>query len=205
MPAQNQSTGVANRRVVAFIILVLFHVVLLWGLANGLARKAVEMLAAPIEVENIEDVKKEDREPPPPPPKMDIPPPFVPAPDIVIEAPAQETAIAVTRQEAPPTPPPPPVVRTPARQDPRHPFSRPEYPAASKRNGEEGTVVMLLLVTEDGRVADAKLDKSSGFPKLDEAALRESRRWRVIPAKEGPKPVASWSRFAMTFRLTDAD
>src|SRR5258705_11788562 len=120
MPAQNQSTGVANRRVVAFIILVLFHVLLLWGLANGLARKAVEMLAAPIEVENIEDVKKEDREPPPPPPKMDIPPPFVPAPDIAIEAQPQKTATAVTRQKAPPTPPPPPVVRTPAKQDPRH-------------------------------------------------------------------------------------
>jgi protein TonB len=73
----------------------------------------------------------------------------------------------------------------------------------SKRLGEEGTVVMLLLVTEDGHVADAKLDKSSGFPRLDEAALRESRRWRLIPAKQGDKPVASWGRFAMTFRLTD--
>jgi protein TonB len=205
MSARPQAaTGIFNRRLVAFAILVVFHVLLLWGLATGLAQKAVQMVIAPIEVENLEEVKKEDRELPPPPPKMDIPPPFVPAPDIAIEAPIQTQAIAVTRTEAPPPPPPPPV-RVQARQDPRRPFSRPEYPMISKRLGEEGTVVMLLLVTEDGHVADAKLDKSSGFPRLDEAALRESRRWRLIPAKEGAKPVASWGRFAMTFRLTDEE
>jgi protein TonB len=189
---------------VAFLILIGFHALLLWGLATGLARKAIEMIAPPIEVENIEDQKKEEKELPPPPPKMDIPPPFVPAPDINIEAPIETPAITVTRQEAPP-PPPPPVVKTAARQDPRRPFSRPEYPAQSKRLGEEGTVVLLLLVMDDGRVGDAKVDKSSGFPRLDDAALRESRRWRLIPAKEGDKPVVSWGRFAMVFRLTDAE
>jgi len=204
MPARTQSTGLLNRRLVAFLILIGFHALLLWGLATGLARKAIEMIAPPIEVENIEDAKKEEKELPPPPPKMDIPPPFVPAPDINIEAPIETPAITVTRQEAPP-PPPPPVVKTAARQDPRRPFSRPEYPAQSKRLGEEGTVVLLLLVMEDGRVGDAKVDKSSGFPRLDDAALRESRRWRLIPAKEGDKPVVTWGRFAMVFRLTDAE
>jgi protein TonB len=189
---------------VAFAILVAFHAVLLWGLATGLARKAIEMIAPPIEVENIEDQKKEEKEPPPPPPKMDIPPPFVPAPDIAIEAPIETPAITVTRQEAPPPPPPPPV-RTAPKSDPRRPFSKPEYPAQSKRMGEEGTVVLLLLVAEDGHVADSKIDKSSGFPRLDEAALRESRRWRLIPGKEGDKPIMAWGRFAMVFRLTDAE
>jgi protein TonB len=203
MAANSKATGTVNRRLVAFVVLVLLHVGLLWGLANGLSRKVVEMLAPPIEVENIEDVRKEEKEPPPPPPKMDIPPPFVPAPDIAIEAPVQTQAIVVTRQEAPP--PPPPAARTQPRQDPRRPFTRPEYPPTSRRLGEEGTVVLLLLVTEDGRIADAKIDKTSGFPRLDEAAVRESKRWRAIPSKEGDKPVAAWGRFAITFRLTDEE
>jgi len=205
MASNSQATGVLNRRIVAFFILVLLHVALLWGLANGLAHKAIALLAPPIEVENIEEMKKEDKEPPPPPPKMEIPPPFVPAPDIAIEAPIQTTAIQVTRQEAPPPPPPPPAPRTQPKQDPRHPFSKPEFPPTSRRLGEEGTVVLLLLVTEDGRIADAKVDKSSGFPRLDDAALRESKRWRAIPGKEGDKPIASWGRFAITFRLTDEE
>jgi protein TonB len=162
------------------------------------------LLAPPIEVENIEELKKEDTQPPPPPPRMEIPPPFVPAPDIAIEAPVETAAIQVTRQVAPP-PPPPPAPRTQPKQDPRRPFTRPEYPPTSRRLGEEGTVILLLLVTEDGHVADAKLDKTSGFVRLDEAALRESKRWRAIPAKEGDKPVAAWGRFAITFRLTDAE
>jgi periplasmic protein TonB len=205
MASNSQSTGLVNRRLVAFCVLVAMHVVLLWGLANGLAHKAVQFLAAPIEVENIDEVKKDEHEPPPPPPHMDIPPPFVPAPDIVIDAPVETQAIVVTRQEAPPPPPPPPAVRTSPRMDPRRPFSRPEYPPTSRRLGEEGTVVLMLLVTEDGHVADAKIDKTSGFPRLDEAAVRESRRWRVISAKEGDKPVAAWGRFAITFRLTDEE
>ncbi len=205
MASNSQATGVVNRRLIAFVILVLLHVGILYALATGLARKAVEMLAPPIEVENIDEVKKDEHEPPPPPPHMDIPPPFVPAPDIVIDAPVTTTAIVVTREAAPPPPPPPPPPRTQPKQDPRHPFERPEYPPTSRRLGEEGTVVLLLLVTEDGRIADAKLDKSSGFPRLDEAALRGSKRWRAIPSKEGEKPVAAWGRFAITFRLTDEE
>lgn len=202
MASNSQATGVVNRRLIAFVILVLLHVGLLYGLANGLGQKAVEMFAPPIEVENIDEVKKDEHEPPPPPPRMDIPPPFVPAPDIVIDAPQVTAAIVVTREVAPPPPPPP---RTQPKQDPRRPFTRPEYPPTSRRLGEEGTVVLQLLVTEDGRIADAKVDKSSGFPRLDEAALRESKRWRAIPSKEGDKPVAAWGRFAITFRLTDEE
>ena len=94
--------------------------------------------------------------------------------------------------------------KTPPRSDPRHPLSQPEYPPTARRLGQEGTVVLLIYVQADGKVSDVKIQKSSGFDKLDEAALREAKRsWRFIPAKEGNTPVAEWGQFAVTFRLTD--
>ena len=49
-----------------------------------------------------------------------------------------------------------------------------------------------------------KVAKSSGFEKLDEAAVKEvQRNWRFVPGKEDGKPVAMWHTFAVTFKLTD--
>ncbi len=53
----------------------------------------------------------------------------------------------------------------------------PEYPPASRRRGEEGTVVLILTV-EGGRVKHAEVERSSGFRALDEAAEKALRRWR---------------------------
>jgi TonB family protein len=90
---------------------------------------------------------------------------------------------------------------TPARQDPSHPFTRPEYPPGARIRGEEGTAVMLMLVNEKGRIVRARIDRSTGSKALDEAALKTSRDWQVIPATDAGKPVCGWARFAMTFRL----
>ena len=53
-----------------FMIVVVLHVVLGWALLNGLARKIVEVVKAPIETKIIDEVK-----PPPPPPPENLPPP----------------------------------------------------------------------------------------------------------------------------------
>ena len=59
-------------------------------------------------------------------------------------------------------------------------------------------------VQPDGRCSEISVVKSSGFPKLDEAAVKEvQRNWKLVPAKEDGKPVAAWFTFAVTFRLTD--
>lgn len=194
----------------AVFMVVLLHVFLLYGLKNGLARTAMELITGPVEVKMIEEIPTEDKEPPPPPPKLETPPPFVPPPEIAIEIPAdapQTTAISAVTNVRPTTPPPKPAApstRTPPRSDPKHPLSQPEYPPTARRLGQEGTVVLLIYVQADGRVGDVKIQKSSGFDKLDEAALREAKRsWRFIPAKEGSTPVAEWGQFAVTFRLTD--
>jgi protein TonB len=205
-PESPLSTG----RLIAISAVVLLHVGLLYVIQEGLNRDRAGLDTGPIKVDMIEELLQEEKEPPPPPPKIETPPPFVPPPDIAIDIPldaAPATAITATTVRPPPAPPPmavAPVVRTPPRSDPRRPFTEPEYPPTSRRLGQEGTVVLLIYVLDNGRVGDVKIHKSSGFPKLDEAAEREARRsWRFIPAREGDKPVADWGQFAVTFRLTD--
>lgn len=89
------------------------------------------------------------------------------------------------------------------KSNPLRPLSQPLYPAASRRLGEHGTVVLRLHVLEDGSVADVKLDESSGHPDLDYAALYESLRWHIDPGTVDGVPSPMWGRFAVTFKLTD--
>ncbi|HZF26593.1 MAG TPA: energy transducer TonB [Steroidobacteraceae bacterium] len=194
---------------VAIFMVVALHIFLLYGLKNGLARHALELITGPVEVKMIDETIPEDKEPPPPPPKLETPPPFVPPPELSIDIPADApsnaiVAVQTTRPAAPPPMAPPAATRSPPRSDPRHPLAQPEYPPTARRLGQEGTVVLLIYVQPDGKVGDVKIHKSSGFDKLDEAAVREAKRsWRFIPAKEGNNPVAEWGQFAVTFRLTD--
>lgn len=84
---------------------------------------------------------------------------------------------------------------------PSQPLSQPRYPAASRRLGETGTVVLKLQVLEDGSVADAAIEKSTGHPQLDHAAYDESLRWRLAPGTIDGTPARMWGRFAVTFTL----
>jgi protein TonB len=61
----------------------------------------------------------------------------------------------------------------------------PAYPAASRRRGEQGRVMVSVLVSAEGLVKDAFVATSSGFPRLDEAALVAVRRWKFVPARRG--------------------
>lgn len=61
----------------------------------------------------------------------------------------------------------------------------PAYPSISRRRGEEGTVLLELLVLADGRVTDVKIKESSGYPRLDRSALDAVKRWRYKPAQRG--------------------
>ena len=68
-----------------------------------------------------------------------------------------------------------PTPETPVRIDTRHPPTKPPYPAASIRAEEQGSVRLLLVVGPDGRVMEARVKRSSGFPRLDQAAERLRR------------------------------
>lgn len=78
---------------------------------------------------------------------------------------------------------------------------KPEYPMTSRMRGEEGTVLLEMSVTAAGTVSSVRVLKSSGYPRLDRAALEAVRSWRFIPAYIGDRPVESVVRQAITFDL----
>ena len=193
------------RGATGFGLVVVIHILIFLGMKAGLANFLVNIMNGPMEAKIVEEFKPEKEAPPPPPPKFQaLPPPTVIAVDISIAEPPSDTTISAknTNQAAAPV----------ARKDiivgpksnPRRPVTQPEYPPTSKRLGEAGTVVMLLTVNEEGKVTEAKVDKSSGFERLDEAALKEAlSRWRLLPGTVNGKPAAMQYKFAVTFKLTD--
>jgi protein TonB len=210
--APNADSSFLTRRGVVFIAIALLHVLMFLGLKSGMSHRIVDAVLGPIETRMIDEAPKPDEAPPPPPPKIETPPPFVPPPDVSIEIPMDAAPSNAIRQTTSVTPPPQPApqaapvqrVTTSPKSDPKRPLSQPEYPPSSRRGGEAGTVVLEVLVLENGRVGDARVKQSSGFPKLDEAALREVKRsWRLTPGTENGKPIQMWGQFAVTFKLTD--
>ena len=201
-----------TRRGLVLAIIVLLHFGMFWLLNSGLSHQIIDVVLGPMETKMIEEAPKQDEPPPPPPPKIETPPPFVPPPEIDIaiapDAPPTKAIQQTTTVKPPPAPiakpAPAPVPRTAPRSDRRRPLTQPEYPPSSRRAGEAGTVVLEVLVLENGRVGDVRVKKSSGFPRLDEAAMREVKRsWRLVPGTENGKPVKMWGQFAVTFKLTD--
>lgn len=206
-PTFTSSSGTKTKqstaRTAGFVVVVLLHVGAFYALQSGLAKSVLDTVTGPLETRLIEEVQTETNEPPPPPPKLEAPPPeFIPMPDVAIDAPTPTNTISnVTSVKKPPPPPPPPKV-VPPRSNPRRPITQPEYPTMSRRLGEEGQVVLLLTVDEEGRVIEATVDKSSGFERLDEAAVREAtRRWRLIPGTVNGKPSTMQHRIAVTFKI----
>lgn len=186
--------------------IVAFHVVLVVAINTSLSTVILDRLPPLIKAEIIEEII-EDKELPPPPPTVETPPPYVPPPDIVIDlpssAPAKTALTQVTNKPRPVAPPPAAVVKKSPEIDPR--FKRrfqPDYPPTSRRLGEEGSVVLQVLVGADGKVTDGKVQKSSGFSRLDEAALKHAlRAWRFTPGTEDGKPVTAWHSVKVTFRI----
>jgi protein TonB len=69
--------------------------------------------------------------------------------------------------------------------------------------GEGGTAVVRLLITESGEVSQARIFKSTGFPRLDAAALEATRTWQLRPGTLEGKPRCMWGRFAITFNIEE--
>jgi len=65
----------------------------------------------------------------------------------------------------------------------------PTYPALARRMGEEGEVVLRVELSEDGQIASVRVATSSGFRRLDEAALAAIKNWRCHAAQREGQPV----------------
>ena len=77
----------------------------------------------------------------------------------------------------------------------------PVYPNLARKRGQQGTVVLQVLVNGEGRVDDIKLDTSSGYSMLDRAANGAVMKWLFEPGRQGKKTVPMWVRVPVTFEL----
>ena len=144
------------------------------------------VLAAPTEVPQALPVAPT---PVPPAPPKEVAPP---APPPVAQAPVIPPA--------PVAPPPAPLVAP--RYDADYLANPPPaYPPLSRRMGEEGKVVLRVLVNERGFAEDVQVRTSSGFPRLDAAALESVRHWKFVPARRGDAPAAAWVLVPLSFSL----
>ncbi|MCC6657258.1 MAG: energy transducer TonB [Rhodocyclaceae bacterium] len=129
--------------------------------------------------------------------------------------PQQLTAAAPVLSPAEPVAPPPPpapVVEAPPR--PAGPVtlgaersvscperSAPAYPPLSRRLNEEGKVVLRVELDEHGNIGAARVAASSGFARLDEAALAAVKTWRCTPARRDGQPVRAVATQPFKFEL----
>jgi protein TonB len=198
--------GISSKRLVSLGIVGLLHVALGYAFVSGLALKAVKVVTGPLETFEVEEQKPPEEEPPPPPPELEEIPPYVPPPEVQIETsapppPTISTQTVVQTPEPPRVvvaPPPPAPPAPPARPDTtaeplgnRSKFSQDDYPEASIRAEEEGTVVVSYDVSADGRASNCRVVQSSGFSRLDGRTCELiERRFKFRPATRAGSPVA---------------
>ena len=204
----------SRKHVIGLTAVLVLHGLLFWAINSGLARKFVKVIKGPVEAVLLEETKPEIPPPPPPPPPKNLPPPppsYVPPVDIQVAAPTPVNAIAAVSNTpqpvAPPSPlpvqmtaPPAPPVQTAAVISASS-CEKPEYPSASKRLEEEGTVQLKFLVGADGKVIESAVEKSSGFRRLGEAARAGLSKCQFKPATLDGKPQQSWASMKYTWRL----
>lgn len=193
-----------SRNVLIASGVIVFHAAALWALQSGLLRRAAEVVI-PVEIMSqfVEPPKPKVEPPPPPPPPPKVakaPPP--PRPQAIREpkpTPAPQAPVGTTEPPPPPAPPAAPTPPAPPALPPAPPappavqlpssnadyLQNPKavYPAMSKRLGEQGKVIVKVLVGVDGLPKSAEVKKSSGFDRLDEAAIEYIMKCRFVPGK----------------------
>lgn len=201
----------------ALALIVALHAGVLWGLMQIESVRTAVQEAVPIMVGLVTLPPKEPPKPviePPPPPK---PRPVKPKPKPQMiaaqtEAPAPISAPIPEPEPVIEAPPPPPAPAAPApAPEPIIPPNfvaayldnpAPTYPASSKRLGEAGTVLLRVTVDENGRPESVKVATSSGFERLDRAAVDAVRRWKFVPARQGDRPVKAAVLVPLEFQLS---
>lgn len=139
-------------------------------------------------------VKKPDPKPQPlptisepaPAPSAIVPPP--PAPPQPVEP--------IAAPPAPPAPVIPPQFNADYLNNPA-----PQYPALSRRLGEEGRVILRVFVDERGLPARVELRSSSGHERLDKVALETVKQWKFVSARRGDQAVSAWVLVPISFSL----
>lgn len=77
----------------------------------------------------------------------------------------------------------------------------PHYPEIARRRGYEGVTLLRVEVLENGKVARAKIEASSGYAVLDKAALKSVKAWTFVPGSRGGKNMRQWVKVPVRFVL----
>ncbi len=211
-----QPQGNANRRLTGLAIVVAFHVVLGYALVNGLARKIVQVVTQPLETKIIEETRPPppDKPPPPPPPKLVAPPPpYIPPPEVQVQVPQMAPTITAVSRAKPTEPiaPPGQRVAAPVHHAPVHTppvvdakaCDKPQYPPAALRAQETGVVLVAFLIDVNGTVLESKVERSSGYRRLDEAARQALSLCKFKPATTDGKPERAWAKIEYEWKMDD--
>ena len=79
----------------------------------------------------------------------------------------------------------------------------PVYPPLSRRADEQGRVVLKVFVEASGTASHVEVRTSSGFERLDKAAVAAVSRWKFVPARQGQEAVAASVLVPIVFSLKD--
>lgn len=77
----------------------------------------------------------------------------------------------------------------------------PSYPPASLELGESGGVLLRVVVSADGQPTSVEVARSSGFGRLDRAAVAAVKRWRFTPARRGSEAMAGTVLVPINFQI----
>jgi len=202
-PGTPSNVGFLSRSGPAMAVMGI-HILVIYGLAATMGVVKVPQFSAPLEAVFIPEQTQVEPDPPVPvKPEIDqVMPTEAPMPEVQFDEPVvppaevatppSENAIAATTAGA---------VAQDLKTSNR---VEPTYPSASRRAGEEGTVRLKVLVDGKGRPKDVAVATSSGFARLDQAAIEAVRKWRFVAATDGASPISAWTQVAITFRLTSA-
>ena len=106
-------------------------------------------------------------------------------------------AVASTKPSAAPAVP----IREPQYQSATLRNPAPSYPPLSRRFGEQGSVMLRVLVSATGEPLQVELLSSSGHARLDAAARKMVAKWSFIPAQQGQEKIQAWVRVPVVFQL----
>jgi len=214
-----------SQTVTVLLGVVALHVAGLWALQSGLLMRAVEsVIAVEIISDLVELPKPKVETPTPQPPKVmqksnavapqnEVPRAAQPVPVAIADpAPSPNAPTGVTSPQPAPAPIAAPAAANPvAAANPKVdlPSSdaeylhnpKPEYPRQSKQRGEQGKVLVNVYIGTDGIAQKAEIKTSSGYERLDQAALATVKAWRYVPGKRGGMPEAMWFSVPINFVL----
>jgi TonB family protein len=77
-----------------------------------------------------------------------------------------------------------------------------EYPARARRNNQEGYVVINMLINQAGMVEKVKVLESVPMGVFDSVTVAWARSLKFTPAYYNGKPVKTWARRRIPFKLS---